>query len=468
VPPTTPASRRRPLSIPALATLLLFSGCATRSPRAPHADFRQPPTLAAPARPAGVDALPRWRADFDRINAQVSRLEGEDPLVAYESADARLPAIPDDEAKQALALVERFTLGPDETIVLPPIHGPETPFPDHQSLRQIATLRGVLARRALAAGDLPLALRLVRQNLAQARATLRAQEGIIPLIHATGVWQCALDGAHALARSPRLPAAEARALLQELQTDAELLPRSVSRAFVGEYLHVYRVIVDRLPQTDDPELLLSAVASLGMAEPEAVQPGEIGLGLTRHTLLDRDATLAAYEADLGEYLDALAASSRFPRGIYELATGPTLAGYRRQLGAFYDYTSGEVPDSLELTIRARAAMESTPNPVGKLLAVYLTPPWEVLMASAFRREAQRAAVCGLLAWRIHGRPADWNALVAAGILPGAPADPFSDAPLRLSLDDTPRIWSVYLNGKDDGGQPIEGNTGQPEDLVWIW
>ncbi len=297
---------------------------------------------------------------------------------------------------------------------------------------------------------------------------MRAEEGILPLIHATGVWQCALDGAHALARSPLLAPADARSLLTELQADERLIPIALGRAFVGEYLHVYRVVVDRLPQTDDPERLLSAVGSLGMAEPESVEPGQVGLGLTTHTLLDREATLAAYEADLRPYLAAFAASSRFPRGLYGETTAKTLSAYRDELGAFYDYTSGDAPDTLELTIRARVAMESTPNPVGKLLAIYMTPPWEILTASAFRREAQRAAVCGLLAWRIHGRPAEWNELVAAGIQPSAPADPFSDAPLRLSLNDTPRVWSVHADGKDDGGQPVEANSGQPDDLVWIW
>jgi hypothetical protein len=30
------------------------------------------------------------------------------------------------------------------------------------------------------------------------------------------------------------------------------------------------------------------------------------------------------------------------------------------------------------------------------------------------------------------------------------------------------VWSVFIDGENDGGQPVEGNNGQPEDLVWIW
>jgi hypothetical protein len=447
------------------ASFLFFSGCTTTVPRA---SVQKPPTIAAPARPIGVDVLPRWRASFEDITRALLPLEQEESLSAFESADSPLPPVSTEALTPALDLLGRFTLAPGDTLVLPPIHGPETPFPDHQPLRQVASLRTIQARRAIASGDLAQALNLVRQNLAQARATLSAQEGLIPLIHATGVWQCALDGAHALARSPRLSESDARSLLAELQADKQVVSLAISRAFIGEYLHVYRVIVDRMPRTDDPELLLSSVASLGMAEPEALAPGEIGLGITDHLVLDRDATLAAYEADIRPYLAALAASPRLPRGLHARHTVPVLAAYIEQLGAFYAYTSGEAPTTLEQIERARAAMESTPNPVGKLLAVYLTPDWEMLMTSAFRREAQRAAVCGLLAWRIHGRPASWEKLVAAGVLDAAPADPFTGEALLFELNNAPRVWSVFIDGENDGGQPVEGNNGQPEDLVWIW
>ena len=447
------------------ASLLLFAGCTTTAPRALE---QKPPTIAAPARPIGVDVLPRWRASFEDLTRTLSPLEQTESLSAFESADSPLPAISAEALNPALALLERFRLAPGDTLILPPINGPETPFPDHQPLRMVASLRTVQARRAIAAGDLPQALTLVRQNLVQARATLNAQEGLLPLIHATSVWQCALDGAHALARDSRLSEADARSLLAELQADAHLVSAAISRAFIGEYLHVYRVIVDRMPRTDDPELLLSSVGSLGMAEPEALAPGEIGLGLTDHTLLDRDATLAAYEADISPYLAALAASPRLPRGLQDRHTRPVLAAYTEQLGAFYAYAGGEEPSTFELMVRARAAMESTPNPIGKLLAIYLTPPWETLMASAFRREAQRAAVCGLLAWRIHGRPASWKKLVASGVLDAPPADPFTGGALLFELNNAPRVWSVYVDGENDGGQAVEGNNGQPEDLVWIW
>lgn len=459
VPRLHPISRRLALVLP---LAFLCTACTTPAPRADKAWI---PALAAPERPEGADALPRWRAHFDEFQQALASIET--PLFNIESADTPLPELPQAQLAPALAILARFTLEPGETLLLPPIHGPETPFPDHQPLRHIASLRTIQARRALETGSFTEALALVRLNLAQARATLVSEEGLIPLIHATGVWQCALDGAHALARRPDLPQAEARALLAELEADARLAPLALDRAMRGEYQHVYRVIVERMPKTDDPDLALSAVASLGMAEPEPLQAGELGLGLTKHTLLDVDATLAAYEADLAPYLTSLSSTTRFPRGVYERVTFPALDRYRRELGAFFDYAGGEGATTLELIVKARAAMESTPNPIGKLLAVYLTPPWEVMMASAFRREAQRSAVCALLAWRIHGSAAPWETLVASGVLRAPPADPFSDGALRYDLGDAARVWSVYIDGRDDGGQAVEGNNGQPDDLVWL-
>lgn len=448
--------------------LLLLGACAS-SPTPPGADTAgsaPAPRLAAPDRPSGSDALPRWREHFDALGKALGKID--EPLITHESADSPPPPVTAEQLAPAVALLDRLSLATGETLILPTIHGPETPFPDHHPLRQIASVRTIRARLALAEGDLPAALALVRANLAQARATLRSQAGIVPLIHATGVWQAALDGVHALARHPDLPVAEARELLAELQSDATLAQVALDRALRGEYAHVYRVIVERMPATDDPDLALSSVGSLGMAEPEPLQPGELGLGLTAHPLLDRAATLAAYEADLAPYLAALMKEARLPRGLFARHTATTLGGYLRALGEFQEYASGEGETTPELILRARAAMEATENPIGKLLAVYLTPPWEAILGTALRREAQRSALCGLLAWRIHGRPAPWTEIIAAGHLATPPADPFSDGALLLALGENARVWSVYLNGADDGGEPVEGNLGQPPDLVWIW
>ncbi|TAG26611.1 MAG: hypothetical protein EAZ36_07500 [Verrucomicrobia bacterium] len=398
---------------------------------------------------AAANVLPEWRETFPRLEADLG--EWEINLIGFESPYDALPALDPLMLERLSALPAHFVLGATDSLELDRIHGPETPFPDHYPLRGIAAIRAVLARHALSVGNTALALHLVKQNLWQARATLRGQEGLIPLIHGVGVWQCALDGVHALAQASGLSADEAAQLLAELLTDAELAQVAGSRALRGEFSYVYKVVVERLPVTDDPDLFLSAVGSLGMAPPEPLAPGEMSLGLTTHPLLDVPATLAAYEADLSGYLAALQKSSRLPRGLFARTTVATLGAYRAELGAFLAYASGHLPITLENVLAARIDMESTANPGGKVLAVFLTPAWESILVMTARREAQRAALCGLLGWRIHGGPTSWEVLVARGILPAPPADSFADGALSYSLGLRPRIWSVFYDG----------------DLVWM-
>ncbi len=414
--------------------------------------------------PVAADVLPRWREHFPALVEQLAGLDL--PIVGLESPDVPLPILPPETAARLAALSDRFLIAPGEILVFDPIEGPETPFPDHQPLRLLAALRTFLARQALAKGDVPAALGFVRCNLAQARLSLRAQEGLIPLIHSTGVWQSALDGVHALALFPQLSPPEASRLLAGLEADAGLAQFAAARALRGEYTHVYKVVVERMPQTDDPDLFLSSVASLGMVPPEPLEPGELGLGLTSHIILDVPATLAAYEADLVPWLEHLARSSRLPRGLQSRTTAPTLAAYRAELGAFLAYASGELPPTFADTALARAALEAAVNPGGKLLALFLSPPRETMIAAALRREAQRSALCGLLAWRVHGGATPWEVLVARGLLPAPPADPFSNGALCYQLALQPRIWSVFLNGSDDGGVLVDSNSGLPADLVW--
>jgi hypothetical protein len=442
-------------------------GCATRPRHAGAPALIPAPALDAPRPPAGRDTLPRWRENFPALQAALTSA-GDINLFEFESADAALAPLDSSDLAPAFALLPRFDLAPGDVLVFDPVVGPETPFPDHQPLRQIAALRTIHTRGLLNASQPRAALALTRRNLAHARASLSAQTGILPLIHATGVWQSALDSAHAIARHPDLSPADTRALLDDLLTDSGLPSRALKRAFTGEYTGVFQVVVDRMPDTDDPDLLLSAVSTLGMDTPSPLAAGELGLGLTDHRLLDRTATYDAYRRDLAPYFAALDRSASLPRGLYASTTATTLAAYREELGAFYHYATGEGPVTWDLVVHARSDLEATANPVGKLLSDFLTPSWESLIVSTLRREAQRQAVIGLLAWRLHGRPAPWADIIAAGLLASPPADPFADgAPLLLSTGQDARVWSVFFNATDDGGHLVDGNSGQPDDLVWL-
>ncbi len=456
-------------------SLLTLGGCATV-----HHDGSPPvgantvcprdcPPCAfpPPAPPVGVDALARWREFFpDFLQAYQPVSES---LPEFEAADAPEPA-PDPVAwSKVVVLLEQFRLGPGECLVFSPCHGPETPFPDHYPLRHLALARTIEVRRLIARGDHDRALDLTRQNLAQARATLRGQTGLIALIHATGVWQAALDAAHALARSPAFPAHQADDLRRALEADTGLLAEGVSRAFRGEYTHVYSVVVARLPQTSDLDHLLEAIGSLGMAPPEPEPLASFSRIRSSRPLLNPDATLAEFRRDMLPYLAALNHVARLPRGLYADTTARRLTQIQAEIPTLLAYAHGNEDWTPALERRLRTELAKVDNPVGKLLFTYLVSAWEPMLASALRREAQRGAVAGLLAWRVHGRPAPWSELVSGGRLADAPADPFSNGDLLWSEESgSARIWSVFIDGENQGGVGTPGNSGQPPDLVWPW
>lgn len=446
----------------ACALALLALGACSTPPAPPAATPAAAHQLAEPRTPAGINVLPAWRDHFEKDSGLFEGIDSE--LFASEAADTALPPLPPATRARLDALVEACTLKNGETIVFNRIHGPETPFPDHQPLRMIAAARTALVRTAAAENDFARAESLAMAGLAHARTTMESQAGLLPLIHALAVWESALDGVHALARSPALPEAAARRLLAALQADSRLAQNGLDRALRGEYLYVYRVVVERMPKTDSPDEVLSAIGSLGMDQAVAPGPDEPNLGRTSHPLLDVAATLDAFQADLAPYLAALNQSPRLPAGLYDRTTAQTLANWRRDLGDFYYYATVDYTPTPQELAKVRAALEAVPNPCGKLLACFMTPPWEIIIGSALRREAQRSALCGLLAWRIHGRPAPWEEI--AHILPVPPADPFSNGPLQFEISGTPRIWSVYLDGVNGGGDTTTGNNGQPPDLVW--
>ncbi|MDR1282490.1 MAG: hypothetical protein LBK99_16970, partial [Opitutaceae bacterium] len=182
--------------------------------------------------------------------------------------------------------------------------------------------------------------------------------------------------------------------------------------------------------------------------------------------LDRVATLRAGAVDIRGYLRVIGRTGRFPRGYHAGHTAAMLSAWLRELGGFYTYATEEGPFLPSVLAEANAAVLHSDNPVGKLFLVLNTPQWEPLMVSVFRREAQRAALVGMLAWRRNGRPAAWDALVRKGLLVSAPVDPFGNGePLRSDLQ-RPRIWSVGIDGVDQGGFGNGENVGQPDDLVW--
>ena len=446
---------------------VLFVGLLLSFPTDSPADT---PELARIDLPADTNALERWRPRFEL-------LESIDPALSFRLTDLASPIgheiLDTDVAgrlRELAPLVNTFTLLPGEALRFPPIHGPETPFPDHAPIALISRLRCALIKLAWIDGDAARACELARENLTLARTVLTAQEGIIPAITASSVWQTALDGVYWLARRPGLAAADAAELQGLLAADHDLAARAVARAFQGEYTFVQKVVVERLPQTHDPELILSAIGSLGMAPPVAPDPGELRLPITDRPPLDVAATLAGSAAEVRYYLDALAARpSRHPRSVHFDLLAPARARLAGELGAFLRFAVTEEPPTPESIAAAAEVLARVDNAAGKLYLLIATPYWNAVSETLYRRQAQSNALQGLLAWRQHGRPAGWEELVASGLLAAAPDDPFDSGALRMdATEGVARIWSVGPDGTDEGGAGDGENIGRPADLAWPW
>lgn len=418
--------------------------------------------LAAVASPLlAENALEQWRPLFAELQTIATPSEPPSPIrnehLDTESIDALRAAAP---------LVDRLVLQPDDVLRLPPIHGPETPFPDHAPLAQVARLRMALTKLAWNDGEPDKALRLAMQNLDLARAMLETQEGIIPVIASVGVWQTALDGVYWLARQPALTPEQAAALQARLAEGDRLAARALTRAFGGEYTFVQKVVVERLPVTNDPELVLDSIGSLGMAPPSAPPEGEPRLPVGERPPLNPEATLALSKARVLDYTQALSAdSSRHPRQIWRDLHLPAQRRIADELGAFLAYAVEDLPPTPERIAAAADILASVENPAGKLYVLIATPHWDAVSETVFRRQAQGNALQVLLAWRRLGRAADISALREAGLLAADPADPFADGALRIDAKRA-RVWSVGPDGVDQGGEGDGENLGRPDDLAW--
>ena len=416
--------------------------------------------------PADTNALLRWRPLFSRlipadvaVHEQLQTLAS--PLRDFSGGDHR--AVRDWLGSLAPVLSE-FALRENESLQLPPLIGPETPFPDHQPLWQLALVRTAALKKAWLNQRRDEALALALENLALSRALLCAQEGLVPLINACSVWQLSLDGVYWLARQPDLTPAQAARLQLALLRDDRLATESLARAFRGEFTFFTRVIVERLPRTHDVELLLSSIGSLGLAPAEAPAEGEPRLAIAARDPLDRDATLQAAADDVRGWLDAFTAA-RHPRGLSATHTGMLLKNHAREIPALLRYAVQDEPATAEQIAVVDAEIAAVKNPVGKVFLIITTSQWEPISGTVFRREAQRRALTALLAWRRLGRAASWKELITAGLLPAPPADPFSTAALCVDLR-SPRLWSVAENGVDEGGAGDGENLGRPLDLTW--
>ncbi len=454
-----------PRLLPSLHTTVLVAGIAVIFANNSPAN---PPEPAPIEIPVESNALDSWRARFDQLDSIDSDLRGQlvtlSSPISHDTLDTELMA----RLRPLNRLIDSFTLQPEGIFRFPAVHGPETPFPDHAPLTVIAQMRLALMKLAWLDGQPDRAILLARQNLDFASVTLHAQMGIIPVITAAGIWQTSLDGVYWLARQPGLTPADAATLQTRLTTNHDLAALSLARAFNGEYTFVQKVIIDRLTITNDPELILDSIGSFGMTPAVAPGEGEPRLPITDRMPFDPEATLAGVVREVDLYLAELRNEPyRFPRTLPARLLAPIRAERIKELGPLLTYAISDTPITLESIDAASKVLDRVENPLGKLYLLLAIPNWNAVAESLYRRQAQNNMLQGLLAWRQLGHTADWNELLAAHLIRSIPPDPFSDAPLLL---DTQRacIWSVGLNGSDNGGLGDGENIGRPDDLTWPW
>lgn len=420
--------------------------------------------------PAEFNALVRWRPLYDQLFPKNPELREQVQTLSSPLAD--FPSGNTDSIKgfttwlaELAPVFVSFEFRADEALQFPPLLGPETPFPDHQPLRQLVLVRVAALKAAWAGGARDEALALALENLALSRAFMRAQEGLIPVLTASDIWQRSLDAVYWLARQPALTPADAARLQDALMADDRLAANALIRAFRGEFTFFTLTTLNRLPRTNDVEVFLSSIGSLGLAPPSSPAEGTPRLAIPERSPFDREATRQAAADDVQGWVKAFTDASRHPRGLMATHTRQRLQAYAREIPLLLRYAVQDTPPTVEQAHAVDAEIAAAENSVGKVFMIITTSQWESISASVFRREAQRSALTGLLAWRRFGKTASWPDLVMAGLLPSAPADPFSDAHLYLGLN-PPRVWSVAENGVDDGGAGDGQNLGRPPDLAW--
>jgi hypothetical protein len=117
-------------------------------------------------------------------------------------------------------------------------------------------------------------------------------------------------------------------------------------------------------------------------------------------------------------------------------------------------------------------LHNVDNPLGKRFTVDWGGVYDAVPAMYFRDTVHWESTRLILACRIykleHGGalPASLEALVGPGYLDSMPVDPYSGAPFKYDRG-RGRIWSVGLNGVDDGGRDAPGGSANGKDLVWL-
>jgi hypothetical protein len=366
----------------------------------------------------------------------------------------------------------------------PMMEGFNSQLPYLAPIKNIALAASVRAKRSAAAGDFESAANDLLATLRCGDLTMEGEGGLIHVLVGMAVQNIALEGFRWLAAQPGVP----RKVLEGV------LARVAPGSRAGEGLaHAWRIELCccYLPAIADPVKLRYEFNGLGSAATDrtlnesaledlvtqamarADRKSTVALFCRFYTRLVADATSPWKTRDRFIERDVRAVQEELTNAVESnlaVAATVTASAY-----LFRRYVLGEV--DLERASRAAwykevilAVFRSLPLPGGKIMFSLLMPANESATKSDRMGRARREAVRALVAIRLfadrRGRlPDALDELVAEGILPAVPLDPFTDRPLRYSKE-RKVVWSVGPDEVDDGGAIDPDLSPTSKDYAW--
>lgn len=295
-----------------------------------------------------------------------------------------LAALEDDASPRAGELVDRyrdailsFTLRDGERVSLPRPVGPEGALSEVGSLPRLARLAAVRMRGQWRSGDRAGAL-TTTMDLVRVGADLCDDAcSVVGFLAALGVLEAGIESMHWILASDELDGderARARRLLDE--ADRAVID-GVANALRGEFRLVFQVILERMPQTRDPGLLLVRFSTLGLDE-AAEEPGSVGFASVAQgqVLLDVPATLDIYGGALARFITDYTAERRWKPERFRGPWEELVRLWQSEIGPLAHHAfHREIGDA---SIEERRAIEGqlsvVPNSFGKLLLIMTVAP----------------------------------------------------------------------------------------------
>jgi hypothetical protein len=130
----------------------------------------------------------------------------------------------------------------------------------------------------------------------------------------------------------------------------------------------------------------------------------------------------------------------------------------------------EEPATSEEIEDCRKVLAKIDNPIGMTYLTFHSGGNELFLKKSFamwtNREATRAIIAiRLFALKSDGLPVSLDDLVATKVLPSVPIDPYSGKPFGYSKEKR-LLWSVGLDGKEDGTGGLRDENGYRRDCIW--